>query len=111
MGGSCTAARAHAHTLDLARDGAPPPAHPHACTLHTLHTTLPPPLCSGTALADPAHDHCITVDAGGLPPGARLRYRFRVGALLSPTGHTKTAAEGPVRVGGVGGWAVRGAAA
>ena len=38
-----------------------------------------------------AHDHCVTVDAGGLEPASRYWYRFRHSGGTSQIGRTKTA--------------------
>ncbi|CAN5578630.1 alkaline phosphatase D family protein [soil metagenome] len=44
-----------------------------------------------TVLATEPHDHCVTVDAGGLEPGTTYWYRFRHTGGTSVTGRTKTA--------------------
>lgn len=43
---------------------------------------------------DAARDYTFKVDAAGLEPGTTYFYRFRVGAVVSPTGRTRTAPEG-----------------
>jgi alkaline phosphatase D len=58
-------------------------------------------VAAGWTEAVAARDHCVKVDAAGLPPATRLHYRFRVEGRASPVGRTRTAApEGlaPVRV-------------
>ncbi|KAL4430904.1 hypothetical protein ABPG75_006160 [Micractinium tetrahymenae] len=52
------------------------------------------PVASGTAVTDEGHDWTVTVDATGLQPSSRYFYRFISGKLRSPTGITKTAAQG-----------------
>lgn len=49
-------------------------------------------VASGTAVADPDRDGCVKVLAGGLRPGTRHWYRFRVGDVTSPIGRTRTPA-------------------
>jgi alkaline phosphatase D len=51
---------------------------------------------TGAALADASRDHTVKVDVGGLEAGRTYYYQFKVGALLSPVGRTKTLPAGNV---------------
>jgi alkaline phosphatase D len=46
---------------------------------------------SGVTLADPAQNHSIHVDVGGLRPGREYWYRFYAGGEASAVGRTRTA--------------------
>lgn len=46
---------------------------------------------SGSMWTGPERDHTVKVDAGGLKPGVRYWYRFRLNGVTSPVGRTKTA--------------------
>ena len=48
-------------------------------------------VASGSASAEAARDHCVTVDVGGLDPATTYWYRFEAGGHLSPVGRTRTA--------------------
>lgn len=48
----------------------------------------------GTALADPARDYCVKVDAAGLKPDGRYFYRFSAEGAVSMTGRTRTLPSG-----------------
>ncbi|MFP5256208.1 MAG: alkaline phosphatase D family protein [Acidimicrobiia bacterium] len=56
------------------------------------------PVAGGTATAEAGADHCVTVEATGLPAGGIWWYRFETadGSAASPTGRTRTLPEGPV---------------
>lgn len=51
-------------------------------------------LAKGEAVSSPFDDHCVKVDARGLPAGRRLAYRFASASGFSPTGLTRTAPAG-----------------
>ncbi|HLF41836.1 MAG TPA: alkaline phosphatase D family protein, partial [Acidimicrobiia bacterium] len=53
-------------------------------------------VASGRAEATPDADHTVTIDAGGLEPGACYWYGFEAGGARSPVGRTRTAPVGPV---------------
>lgn len=52
----------------------------------------------GTATATADGDHCVTVEATGLPAGRTWWYRFELadGSSRSPVGRTRTLPEGPI---------------
>jgi alkaline phosphatase D len=52
----------------------------------------------GTATAHADRDHTVHVDAGGLEPGTTYHFGFQAGAVISPTGRTKTLPEDCERV-------------
>ena len=52
-------------------------------------------LAAGDVVTSPARDFTVKVDAGSLPPGTTVYYRFSVGAARSLVGRTRTAAVGP----------------
>ncbi len=51
-------------------------------------------VASGTFSTTAERDYTVKVDAGGLPAGTTLYYRFSVNATRSPVGRTRTAASG-----------------
>ncbi|MBN8611128.1 MAG: alkaline phosphatase D family protein [Deltaproteobacteria bacterium] len=51
---------------------------------------------SGTFETDAERDFTVKVDATGLAPATTYFYRFRLGAMTSPIGRTRTAPEGEV---------------
>lgn len=53
-------------------------------------------IASGEQLTDGGRDYTVKVDAGGLPPGQQLYYRFLAGGAVSPVGRTRTAPSGSV---------------
>jgi len=59
---------------------------------------LADPVADGTATATAHDDHCVTVEAAGLPAGRTWWYRFELadGSAQSPVGRTRTLPEGPV---------------
>ena len=48
-------------------------------------------VAAGWSEAVAERDHCVKVDAAGLPPATRLHYRFRAEGRSSPVGQTRTA--------------------
>lgn len=50
----------------------------------------------GEALAEVRRDSTVKVVAGGLAPGQRYHYRFRIGSTVSETGRTRTLPQGAV---------------
>ena len=59
---------------------------------------LDDPVADGSATATADDDHCVTVEATGLPAGRTWWYRFELadGSASSPVGRTRTLPEGPV---------------
>jgi alkaline phosphatase D len=53
-------------------------------------------LARGEAVSSPFDDHCVKVDAQGLPAGRQLAYRFASASGFSATGRTRTAPAGDV---------------
>lgn len=53
-------------------------------------------VATGTAATDGARDYTVKVDARGLPSGAQLYYRFKIGDQVSPVARTKTLPAGSV---------------
>jgi alkaline phosphatase D len=47
-------------------------------------------VCTGRVDTGPERDYTVKVDAGGLPAGRRLYYKFRVAGADSPVGTTRT---------------------
>jgi alkaline phosphatase D len=53
-------------------------------------------VAKGLAVADPARDHTIKIDAAGLQPNTRYYYRFICNDSISPVGRTQTLPVGTV---------------
>jgi alkaline phosphatase D len=51
-------------------------------------------IASGNTITDASRDFTVKIDAGGLPAGANLYYRFRALDALSPVGRTRTLPSG-----------------
>jgi alkaline phosphatase D len=47
-------------------------------------------VAAGEASAGPTTDHTVSVDVGGLRPGAQYRYGFEAAGVASPIGRTRT---------------------
>jgi alkaline phosphatase D len=54
-------------------------------------------VAKGQTVADPARDHTIKIDVGGLKPGADYHYRFICQGVTSPVGRGRTLPTGSVK--------------
>jgi alkaline phosphatase D len=54
-------------------------------------------VAKGQAVADPARDHTVKIDVGGLKPGADYHYRFICQGVTSPVGRGRTLPVGAVK--------------
>jgi len=54
-------------------------------------------VAKGQAVADPARDHTVKVDVGGLKPAADYHYRFICQGVTSPVGRGRTLPTGSVK--------------